>query len=258
MEGPKKQVDTPNSLWILAFTLMGGAFIYASFVALQALYMADAEELEMKREAEGKRAAVTALNNKQAITAYKKVTDAEGKVRYVMPLTAAMDQVLTQVRTGNAATLIPAIGTSDKPTVPAVYGRPPDNVQMPKPAPVLEIPGDGSVPAPPEGGEGPAAGTPAAGTPAAGTGQAPPEGAEGPAAGTGAATPTPGTGAATPTPTTTPAAGTPKPGAPKPGTGAPAPRGAAKPATPKPAAPKPAAAKPAAPKPAPAGGNATP
>lgn len=181
MDGSKKQADKLNIVWIFAFTIMGGAFVYASFVFLQALFLDDAESVRFKREAEGKRAAFNALRAKQVVTDYKKVTEKDGTTRIQIPLNRAMELVVNDVRKGNPSNLVMAVGPSDQPTVPAVFGRPPDNVQMPAPdppAPPTPTPtpgGDGTVEAPPEGPEGPAAGaapTPGA-TPAPAAGAAP-------------------------------------------------------------------------------------
>ena len=220
MEGPKKQEDKLNIVWIFAFTLMGGAFIYATFVGLQALYLDEAVALREAREADGKRDAFNALRAKQALTEYKKVTDKDGKTRLHIPLTRAMELVVQDVRKGNPSNLVSAVGPSDKPTVPAVFGRPPDGVQMPAPKPVPtpgDEGGDDSVEAPPEGPEGPAPGTE---TPAPGT-ETPAPGTETPAPGT--ETPAPGTGTPAPRPGGAAGAPSPRPAAPAPGTPAPRP-----------------------------------
>lgn len=217
MDSPKKEAENLNVLWVLTFTLMGGAFIYASFVGLQALYLSDANKIEMRQKANGQRLAYDALVKTQTLSEYK-TTD--GKIQ--VPLDKAKELVLADIRGGNPSALIPAVGASNQPTVPAVYGRPPDNVKMPAPvkpappAPPTDVPVDGA--------------------------NAAPEGLPGVGAGPGAG-PNAGAGAANPA---TPPAGAPK-----------NPASAAQP-TPKPAS---AGATPAAPKtPAnpPAGGNATP
>lgn len=247
MEGQPKQADKLNVIWIFAFTLMGGAFVYASFVFLQALYLDEATALQEKREAEGKRDAFNALVVEQSISEYKKVTDKDGNATIQIPLARSMELVVQDVRKGNPGNLVMAAGTSDQPTVPAVFGRPPDNVQMPAPEPP-------PVPTPVPG----APGTP--GTPGDGTVEAPPEGPEGPVPGAG--TPTPAPGAGTPAPGANPA---PRPGgpAPKPGaTPAPRPGGAAGTPAPKPGAgapaPRPGGTAPAPRAAQPAGGNANP
>ena len=209
MNGPKKQADKLNIVWVLSLAIMGGAFVYASFVALQALYLADAEALQMKRQEQDNRAAYDALLKKQALSEFKKVTSKEGATRIVIPIEAAMEQVVTQVRTGNPANLVPAVGSSNKPTVPPIAGRPSDNVQAPaeEPKPTLTPPGAGDPATPGADGVAPAGAAPAGAAPAG----AAPAGAAAPkpagAAPTGAAAPKPAAGAPAPK------AATPKPAA---------------------------------------------
>ena len=243
MNGPKKQADKLNIVWVLSLAIMGGAFVYASFVALQALYLADAEALQMKRQEQDNRAAYDALLKKQALSEFKKVTSKEGATRIVIPIEAAMEQVVTQVRTGNPANLVPAVGSSNKPTVPPIAGRPSDNVQAPaeEPKPTLTPPGAGDPATPGADGVAPAGAAPAGAAPA---GAAPAGAAPAGAAPAGAAP-----AGAAPAGAAPAGAAAPKPAGAAP-TGAAAPKPAAGAPAPKAATPKPAAGA------APAGGNA--
>lgn len=133
MEGPPKQPDNLNIVAIVALTLGGALAVYIAFVSLQAYYLAEASKLEFEREAEGKSFEVRTLHAKHAeeLQGYRWVNKHRQTV--TLPIDKAMEIVVSEVRTGNPNDLVPAIGPQDTPTVPAAYGRPSDNAQMPGP-----------------------------------------------------------------------------------------------------------------------------
>ena len=168
MEGEAKQSDTLNIIGVVSVGLIGALGIYISFVGLQAFYEVEARAVEERRFADGKSDEFRSLQAQQEaeVNSYRWVSTAKGTV--TLKIERAMQVVVGEVKKGNAGNLVPALGPHDTPTVPAVFGRPPDNVQMPAPAPARK-------PAPAGGAGGAAPGTPGATTPGgapAGKGQA--------------------------------------------------------------------------------------
>jgi hypothetical protein len=219
-ELPRKAPDRVNTFGVVLIGLVAAVLLWVSVVALQAYYYGTAGKLESERGAAGKSREVRDLKAQQrAELAEGKYVDAKKGI-VTIPIDDAMKLVLHDAKAG-APSLVPAIGAHDQPTVPAVSGRPPDNVQPPT-APggategVAAPAGGGAAPAPaPAAGSAPA---PAAGStpaPAAGSTPAPAAGsAPTPAAAGGAPAPA-AEGADTTTPTGGPTA-TPAPSPPAP------------------------------------------
>ena len=148
MEGGPKQKDKLNIIAIVAVGAVGCLAVYASFVALQAFYEIEAREVEEERFAEGKGEEFRALQKEQRdeILSYRWISQADGTVS--LTIDRAMELVVQEVAQGKSNDLVPKVGPHDTPTVPAVWGRPPDNVQMPP------KPTEGAEGTAPEGAEG--------------------------------------------------------------------------------------------------------
>lgn len=175
MEATEKQPDNPNLVGIIVIGAAGSLLVFILFIALQAYYTAESSALRAERDADGidleyRNLLVeqeTLLNNPRWVD--------QGKRTAAYGIQSAMERVVEAARADRGATLVPAVGAHDTPTVPAIPGRPADNAQVPAAA----APAAGATPA--EGA--PAEGAPAAGgAPATGTGSAPAEGTP-PAAG---------------------------------------------------------------------------
>ncbi len=221
MEAVEKQPDQLNMFALVVITLVSAFVVYGSFVGLQAYFEHSLASLEEERRearlmddelpVDGVDFSVSDLDaeHAQALSSYVWVNQEQSVV--TLPIDVAMAKVVEAAKGAPTATLVPTVGASDTPTVPAVAGRPPDNVQMPAPtAPATEGDGEGADTG--EGAaEGDAAGTDAAGTDAAGTDAA---GAEGGAAGDADGTPAgAGTEPAAPASNPAPAAANPAPAA---------------------------------------------
>jgi hypothetical protein len=253
---PRKASDRVNTYGILLIGLVSSVLLWVSVVALQAYYNRTAGQLQGERDAAFKNRQVTDLKSAQVAELQDSKYVDPKKGRVTIPIDSAKGLVLRDLRDGKPS-LVPAVGPHDKATVPAKWGRPPDQVA----APAGAAPGG----APAAGGAAPAAGAAPAGQPSAGAapagqpagGQAAagqPEGGQAAggqaAGGQPAAGAAPAGGAATLPPGTTPGT-TPTPR--EPGESPPAAGGAAT-GKAAPAAPSGKAA-PASPPPAPATGN---
>ncbi len=184
---PRKAQDRVNTFGVVLIGMVAAVLLWVSVIALQAYYYSTAGKLEDERSAVGKKREVTDLKNAQRaeLQEGKYVDPKKGLV--TIPIDDATRLVLRDAKAGGPS-LVPAIGAHDQPTVPAVSGRPPDNVQPPAGA------------APPAGGTAPPAG-----------GTAPPAGDTAPPAG-GTAPPTTPAGSGTgeqPAPSASPATPTP-------------------------------------------------
>jgi hypothetical protein len=170
MEGAPKQADRLNIVSITAIGMIGALLVYASFVALQAFYNAEAEEIAMQRDAEGKSYELREYLARQRgeLTEYRMLEKRNQIV--ALPIERAMRLVLEDVRGGNSINLVPAVGPHDSPTAP---------VASPVPT---ERPLPGEEPAPGEGATGEGA-TGEAATGEAADGAAPAGGSEAPAGG---------------------------------------------------------------------------
>ena len=244
---PRKASDRVNTYGILLIGLVSSVLLWVSVVALQAYYNRTAGQLQGERDAEFKNRQVTDLKSAQlAELQDSKYVDPK-KGRVTIPIDSAKGLVLRDLRDG-APSVVPAVGPHDKATVPAKWGRPPDQVAAP--AAPGAAPGGAAPAGQPSAGAAPAgqpaAGAAPAGQPAAGAAAAGGAPAAGAAPAGGAPTLPPGT-----TPGTTPSPR--EPGEPTPAAGGAA-AGKAAPASGK-AAPASGKAAPASPPSAPATGN---
>ncbi len=182
MEATEKQPDDPNLIGIIVIGAAGSLLVFIIFVALQAYFSAEASALQAERDSEGidlefRNLMVeqeTLLNNPRWVD--------QGKRTAAFRIQSAMERVVEEAKADRGASLVPAVGAHDQPTVPAVPGRPADNAQ---------VPATPAAPAAPAEGTAPASGTADATT---GTGTAPAEGtppaeAGGPAVNAGQTTP---------------------------------------------------------------------
>jgi hypothetical protein len=151
MEATEKQPDTPNLIGISVIGAAGALLVFIIFVALQAYYAADASALQAERDAEDIDLEYRNLLVEQETMLSNPRWVDQGKRTAAYRIESAMERVVEAAKADRGATLVPAVGAHDTPTVPAIPGRPDDNAQAPAPA-----------------GAAPAAGTPAAGTPAEG------------------------------------------------------------------------------------------
>jgi hypothetical protein len=249
---PRKASDRVNTYGILLIGLVSSVLLWVSVVALQAYYNRTAGQLQGERDAAFKNRQVTDLKSAQVAELQDSKYVDPNKGRVTIPIDSAKGLVLRDLRDG-APSVVPAVGPHDKATIPAKWGRPPDQVAAPAAgAAPAGAPAAGAAPAGAPAAGAPAAGQPAgqpaAGQPAAGAAAAGGAPAAGAAPAGGAATLPPGT-----TPGTTP---TPRePGEPTPAAGGAAGGGAAAgKGTPRTPAPSGKAA-PASPPTAPATGN---
>lgn len=196
-ELPRKAQDRVNAFGVVLIGMVAAVLLWVSVVALQAYYYSTAGELESQRASVGKSREVRDLKAQQRadLQDSKYIDPKKGIV--TVPLDDAMKLVLEDAKKG-APSLVPAIGAHDQPTIPAVSGRPPDNLATPA------APGGAAAPA---GGAAP----PAGGSPPPASGSTPP------ASGSTPATPAPDAGGApaAPAPATQPST-TPSPPSPPP------------------------------------------
>lgn len=152
-ELPKKAEDRVNTFGVVLIGLVAAVLLWVSVVALQAYYYSTAGKLESERGSSGKSREVRDLKAEQRayLQEGKYVDPKKGIV--TIPADDAMRLVLRDAKSGEPS-LVPAVGAHDQPTVPAVSGRPPDNVAAPGTAPA-----SGSAPTAPASGS--AATTPA-------------------------------------------------------------------------------------------------
>ena len=202
-ELPRKAQDRINTFGVVLIGVVATVLLWVSVVALQAYYYSTAGEVESQRASAGKSREARDLKAQQRadLQDSKYIDPKKGIV--TIPLDDAMKLVLQDAKTG-ARSLVPAIGAHDQPTIPAVSGRPPDNVAT------TAAPGGAAAPA---GGAAPPAG---GATPPAG-GATPPDGTTPPASGSAPATPAPDAKAAPAAPApATPPTTTPTPPSPPP------------------------------------------
>jgi hypothetical protein len=144
---PRKAQDRVNTFGVVLIGMVAAVLLWVSVVALQAYYYSTNGKLETQRSATGKGREVRDLKAEQRayLQEGKYVDPKKGIV--TIPIDDAMKLVLRDGKAG-APSLVPAIGAHDQPTVPAVSGRPPDNVQPPAaPGGAAPAPG-GAAPAP--------------------------------------------------------------------------------------------------------------
>ena len=166
MEATEKQPDTPNLVGITVIGAAGALLVFVLFVALQAYYSAEASALQSERDAEGIDLEYRNLLVEQETMLSNPRWVDQGKRTAAYRIESAMERVVEAAKADRGASLVPAVGAHDTPTVPAIPGRPDDNAQVPAPA--------GATPA---AGAAPAEGAPAGSADATtGTGTAPYEG----------------------------------------------------------------------------------
>lgn len=193
MEGPKKQADLVNIVSLIAVSICGAFGVFISFVGLQAFYDLEASQLAEKREAEGIRDEYNevAASHRNKLS-YGWADKNAGRVR--LDIQRSVELVLADAKAGRASNLVPVVGPHLIPTVPAVFGRPPDDVKMPAASPTDSQPAtDGAAQAPdpgqgqdgaaPQDGAAVDPGAQPAGTEPAGAPQPAPAGQAAPAAG---------------------------------------------------------------------------
>lgn len=158
-ELPKKAQDRVNTFGVVLIGAVAAVLLWVSVVALQAYYYSTAGKVESERASTGKGREVRDLKAEQRayLQEGKYVDPKKGIV--AIPLDDAMKLVLDDAKAGKPS-LVPVIGAHDQPTVPAVSGRPPDNVA----SPTAPAGGAGAAPAAPSAGATTEAGTPAAPT----------------------------------------------------------------------------------------------
>lgn len=149
MEATEKQPDQLNMLGVIVVGLSGALLVYATFIALQAYYVTGASALQAQRESEGIDMEYRSLQAKQQSALQELRWVDQGRQIVTLPIEDAMQRVVEAAKADPAAALVPAVGAHDTPTVPAIPGRPDDNVQMPAATP----------PAAPEAGAAAAEGT---------------------------------------------------------------------------------------------------
>ena len=145
-DAPKKEGDNLNTFGIVVIGVVATFVTWALVVALQAYYGHTEGAFAQEREVAGQDAQRKSMRAQQTAElkgGERNATTGTGTIA----IEVAMDKVREQARAG-APSLVPAIGSHDKPTVPAVWGRPPDDAKPPVMEP--EVPGE--VPA--EGAEG--------------------------------------------------------------------------------------------------------
>ena len=160
---PKKSEDRVNVFGIVMVGLVTSVLVWVSIVLLMAYYQNTAGSLEDQRNAANKGREVLDLKAKQTreLDESKYVDPKRGIVS--IPIDDARELVLRDANSG-AASWVPAIGPHDTATVPAAWGRPPDNPAAgaagtplaptdgtPPPAGTPPAPTDGTQPAPTDG-----------------------------------------------------------------------------------------------------------
>lgn len=165
MDFPKKQEDKLNTIVILAIGLASCALVYASVIAVQALYRSSTDEYVSEKRLKGISADKDRLYNEQ----YGKIATAnvaEGRLPIEKSKSLVIERLAKARNDGNPsleANLVPKVGTMDMASYVAEAGIPQPVETEPAapaaPAPVADDAASGE----------PAAATPAAATPAAAT-----------------------------------------------------------------------------------------
>jgi len=134
MEREKRPTSKLNAAAIFTVAAAGALFVYVAVVALQAYYQSTVTAEEERKAAQGLDTEVRSLRAAQLakLSEYKWVDQQKGTV--TLPIERAMELV-TRDAQAMAPSLVPAVVPSQSvPTVPAVWGRPPDNATPPAPA----------------------------------------------------------------------------------------------------------------------------
>jgi hypothetical protein len=211
MDGAKKAEDKLNTVGIVTVGICGAVLVYVSIVLLQAFYMNETSAVSQITDNYGAQDELRTLRSDQ-VTSLAEYRRGATPSTATIPVQQAMNAIVAKINGGNSVNLVPGIGTSDKPTVPAVFGHADPTLVPAAPAAPVVVGPDGATQAPTTGAEsgaGSATASPppgttggataAPGTPAPASGAPPSATAPGtppanPATG-GAASPTTGGGA---------------------------------------------------------------
>ena len=169
MSGPKRNPDKLNTIGIVVVGICGAVLVYVTIVALQAFYVNDTAELQTAQDYGNQDAPLKVLRADQQNNIKEYGLNAGANPTYRVPIfPKAMDLVVESAKV-DPASLVPAVGKANKPSIRPEFGRPKLLVAPPPPPPTAPA---APTPAPAEG-SGSAAGSaapPAA--PAAGSGSA--------------------------------------------------------------------------------------
>jgi len=151
MERPEKHASSKlNVAAIFTVAAAGALFVYTAVVALQAYYESTVTAEEERKAVEGIDTEVRSLSaaQLQKLADYKWVDQAKRTV--TVPIALAMDLVSDDVAAGKSSLVPAVVPAHSAATVPAVWGRPPDNAVPPVPAAAPEKePGETVEPAAP-------------------------------------------------------------------------------------------------------------
>jgi hypothetical protein len=120
--------DKTNTLAIVTIGIASVLLLWASIVALQAYY-ANTFGAEMKRKfADGQDAELRTLlaDQRAGLQALRRNDDETVRI----PIDRAKQLVVAELRAGQPASLVPAVGPHTEPTVPAIWGRPADGATI--------------------------------------------------------------------------------------------------------------------------------
>ena len=135
MDSSKREPDSLNSVAIFAIGAVGALVVYTAVVGLQAYYRHTITQEEQRKAVVGADAELRSATaaQEQALAGYRWV-DQEKQIATI-PIERAMELVAAEAKTNTGKSLVPAVTPRhDVPTVPAVWGRPPDNAKPPAPA----------------------------------------------------------------------------------------------------------------------------
>ncbi len=134
MEREAKPMSKLNVAAVFTVAAAGALFVYTAVVALQAYYQSTVTAEEERKAVAGIDTEVRSLRAAQMtkLSEYKWVD--QNKRTVTVPVDLAMELVTRDV-TAKEPSLVPALVPAHSvPTVPAVWGRPPDNATPPAPA----------------------------------------------------------------------------------------------------------------------------
>lgn len=140
MEREANPTSKLNVAAIFTVAAVGALFVYTAVVALQAYYQSTVTAEEDRKAIAGIDTELRSLRAAQ-LTKLSQYTWVDQQKRTVtVPVDLAMSLVTREVA-ANAPSLVPAVVPAHSaPTVPAVWGRPPDNATPPAPAPTTAPP----------------------------------------------------------------------------------------------------------------------
>jgi hypothetical protein len=139
MSGGARQEDKVNTFGVVLIGVASAILVWATIVFLQAYYDQTEGKLNSERSAINKDAEVRALRAEQvALLSEARYVAGTTPQLATMPIDIAMKKVIEDARAGKP--LVPAIGEANKPTIPAVPGKPADAASAPAPAPGADRP----------------------------------------------------------------------------------------------------------------------